>query len=175
MCARHLSNLRSKSEREKHWLIIYSLSPLFVFDTFFLWSFRASVCVLINDAVAIATFKLYNIATVLWQWKRELECESKKHCHDSVNNRKLKNAVRIGLYCWVWAIEVCSFGGSMVRASDFNGTLKRREFELRLRTFGFFSLFYNLASKNCHLLLEQRLDSKWWICWTVIYSRLLLN
>ena len=24
----------------------------------------------------------------------------------------------------------------------------------------FFSLFYILASKNCHLLLEQRLDSK---------------
>ena len=64
MCARHLSNLRSKSEREKHWLIIYSLSPLFVFDTFFLWSFRASVCVLINDAVAIATFIWHGS----WNW-----------------------------------------------------------------------------------------------------------
>ena len=95
----------------------------------------------LSSSIIVLMIKLSNIATVLWQWKRELECESKKHCHDSVNNRKLENAVRIGLYCWVWAIEVCSFGGSMVRASDFNGTLKRREFEPRLCIFGFFFTF----------------------------------
>ena len=88
------------------------------------------------------TTKLSNLATVLWQWKREFEYESKKHCRDSINNRKFKNAVRIGLYCWVWAFAFCSFGGSMVRASDYNGTLKRREFEPWLRIFGFFFLTY---------------------------------
>ena len=35
----------------------------------------------------------------------------------------------------------------MVRASDYNGTLKRREFEPRLRIFVFFSLFYNSLHK----------------------------
>ena len=34
----------------------------------------------------LVIIKLSNIATVLWQWKRELEYESKKHCWDSINN-----------------------------------------------------------------------------------------
>ena len=35
--------------------------------------------------------KLSNIATVLWQWKRELEYESKKHCCNSKNNSFASN------------------------------------------------------------------------------------
>ena len=120
----------------------------------------------------LTAFLSFLLFTLLWQWKRELEYESKKHCCDSVNNRKLKNAVKLGLYGWVWAIEVCSFGGSMVRASDFNGTLKRRRFEPRLRIF-FTHIFFIIL--DCHLLSQCYLDCKWWICWTVVYSHLLLN
>ena len=40
----------------------------------------------LSSSIIVLMIKLSNIATVLWQWKRELECESKKHCHNSVNN-----------------------------------------------------------------------------------------
>ena len=38
------------------------------------------------DYIHAPSTKLSNIATVLWQWKGELEYESKKHCCDSINN-----------------------------------------------------------------------------------------
>ena len=39
----------------------------------------------------------------------------------------------------------------------------------------YFSHSFFFLLKNCHLPLEQCLNSKWWICWTVVYPCLLLN
>ena len=39
--------------------------------------------------VYLVVDKLSNMTTVLWQWKRQWEYESEKHCCDSINNSKL--------------------------------------------------------------------------------------
>ena len=49
------------------------------------------------------------------------------------------NRLNLALNPWIWADLISSFGGSMVRALDYNGTLERREFKPRLRIFSFFS------------------------------------
>ena len=64
-----------------------------------------------NSGIGAVT-KLSNIATVLWQWKRELEYESKKHCRDSINNSYTSINLKIGLYSQFLINSFSGPGGS---------------------------------------------------------------